>query len=280
VTAVTEWDVGTLDRLVTLCRLALPDENLTPDELRACCFDDGIVFGTSGGDGAVSVCTRDVGDQRTAYLKLLVVAPEAQRHGIGRKLLDAATGWAGETGAREFLLGPSAPFYLWPGIDVTMTAMLTLAESAGFHVRGDALNMSSSTSFRSAPPASVDVCSVTSAAQADALVELASVHWPNWVAELSRAVEHGTCIGAWERDHALAFACHSVNRAGWVGPIATDPRQQGRGIGAALMGELCRDLDSRGLDTAEIAWVGPIGFYAKAMGATVSRSFRVYGCRL
>jgi len=56
--------------------------------------------------------------------------------------------------------------------------------------------------------------------------------------------------------------------------MGTDPVRQHGGVGAALLGQLCRDLQIAEYDRAEIAWVGPVGFYAKAAGATVSRSFR------
>jgi hypothetical protein len=45
-------------------------------------------------------------------------------------------------------------------------------------------------------------------------------------------------------------------------------------VGAALLSAACRDLRAAGHADAEIAWVGPVGFYAKAAGATVSRVFR------
>jgi hypothetical protein len=74
----------------------------------------------------------------------------------------------------------------------------------------------------------------------------------------------------------VGFACHSVNRAGWIGPMATDPRWGRGGIGASLLSALCQDLMIAGRRDAEIAWVGPVGFYAKTAGAAVSRVFRSY----
>ena len=43
---------------------------------------------------------------------------------------------------------------------------------------------------------------------------------------------------------------------------------------AALLSQVCRDLMIADFDAAEISWVGPVGFYANAAGASVSRSFR------
>jgi mycothiol synthase len=73
--------------------------------------------------------------------------------------------------------------------------------------------------------------------------------------------------------HTIGFACHSVNRAGWVGPIGVDPAHQRGGVGAAMLSALCTDLQAAGHADAEIAWIGPIGFYAKTAGAAVSRAF-------
>ena len=70
------------------------------------------------------------------------------------------------------------------------------------------------------------------------------------------------------------FGCHSVNRLGWLGPMGTDPVQRHGGIGTALLSAIATDLQAAGLSTVEVAWVGPVGFYANAAGATVSRTFR------
>jgi hypothetical protein len=56
--------------------------------------------------------------------------------------------------------------------------------------------------------------------------------------------------------------------------MATDARRQHGGVGTALLGALCADLAAEGIAEAEIAWVGPVRFYAKAAGARVSRVFR------
>jgi predicted N-acetyltransferase YhbS len=55
--------------------------------------------------------------------------------------------------------------------------------------------------------------------------------------------------------------------------MATDPERQRSGVGRALLGAVCASLAAAGHAEADIAWVGPIGFYAKA-GAAVSRVFR------
>jgi hypothetical protein len=55
--------------------------------------------------------------------------------------------------------------------------------------------------------------------------------------------------------------------------MATDPGRQHAGVGRSLLGAVCASLSDAGHIEADIAWVGPIGFYAKA-GGVVSRVFR------
>ena len=56
--------------------------------------------------------------------------------------------------------------------------------------------------------------------------------------------------------------------------MATDPVRQRSGVGRALLGAVCAcPLAAAGHTEADIAWVGPIGFYAKA-GAAVSPRVR------
>jgi predicted N-acetyltransferase YhbS len=63
-----------------------------------------------------------------------------------------------------------------------------------------------------------------------------------------------------------------VNRAGWIGPMATDPTLQRGGVGSALLAAVCADLERRGFASGEIAWVSNLRFYGKC-GARVSRVF-------
>lgn len=273
-----EWGPGRAAELAALVEAAMPHEELTDDELLACCWDDpGIVLGTPDVDGAVSAVVRAWGEQRVGFVRLLAVHPGARRQGRGRALLAAAEEWLREQDVSELRWGASAPFYLWPGVDVRATAALCLAEEAGYYAAGAELNLSCPTTFRAAPPEDVLVRRALDDADAEPLVAFAASEWSAWEPELRRGIEQGGAFGAYTESGAvLGFACHSVNRAGWIGPMATDVAAQRGGIGSALLGALCRDLMVAGRRDAEIAWVGPIGFYARTAGAAVSRVFRTY----
>lgn len=260
----------TLDaaELAALVGAALPEEGLTAADLETCCFGpDTEILGEPTAAAAVAV--KRVGDTTVAWLLLLTVRPDHQRHRRARVLLDAAVNHARERGAVELHLGNAFPRYVWPGVDFRFTAALALFEAAGFEPYGAECNMAIASGFRADPPSDVVVERETGAGA----VELAGRKYPHWVDETARAVEGGTCFAARADGETLGFACHSVNRAGWIGPMATDPERQHRGVGRALLGAVCADLETRGHAEGDIAWVGPVGFYAKC-GARVSRVFR------
>ena len=274
--AVLEWGPDRVGDLVALTETALPDEHLTIDELLACCWEDpGVVLGSPDGSGAVAAVVRRFGEHAAAFVKVVVVAPERHRQGVGRSLLRAAEEWAWDEGASDVHLCGSAPAYLWPGVDVRATAMLCLAEADGYEETGAAFDMSVPAAFRHPVPVGVDVRRTLADDDARAVDELVAREWPNWLDEQRRATEQGTCLAAFDlgTGEAVAFACHSVNRAGWFGPTATRPSHRHRSIGLALLSEVCTDLMVAGFSEVEICWIGPVGFYAAAGGA-ISRVYR------
>jgi GNAT superfamily N-acetyltransferase len=279
-TVVDEWGRNRASDLAALVEAALPDEELSADELLGVCWDDpGVVFAAPEAQGAVSVSLQDHGGRGVGFIKLIAVVPEARRQGIGRALLEAAHGWCFDRGANEVRVGAAAPFYLWPGCDVAHLDALCLFEQFGYWAVGAELNMSCPTRFRAGPPPGVSIVRALDEPVLERGLALVRREWPGWEAEMLRAIEQGCCHVAIADDDdsatpALGFACHSVNRAGWIGPMGTDPTRQHRGVGSALLGQLCRDLQAAEFVHAEIAWVGPVSFYAKAADARVSRVFR------
>ena len=268
----------TPDALLALVERAMPGEGLSVDDLLGVCWDTeegpSVVLGDDV--AAASVAVRgDVG-----AVQLLAVDPDARREGRGRRLLDEATAWAFDNGAAHVTIGAAPPWYLWAGIDLRWTAGLVLAESAGFRVHGAAVNLSCPTSVRVATPAGVTIRRVVDDDDAGGVIELCRRAFaPAWQKEAARGIEHGACHAAFDdADGALlGFAAHSVNRAGWFGPTGVDPDRQRRGVGGPLLAACLQDLQVAGFDRCEISWIGPVGFYAKAAGAEVSRVFQLVG---
>jgi GNAT superfamily N-acetyltransferase len=254
--------------LADLCAAAMPEERLTAAELGYLCFgENDEVFGDE--HGAAVLQTQHFGEHLAAWLTLVVVHPEQQSRGRAKALVHTVADRARELGARDLLLASAIPRYLWPGVDVTNTRAGMLLESCGFERDWVGTNMAIATSYRRTPPAEVVVERETGAGAHD----FAARAYPYWVPELDRAVMLGTAFAARDaRGATIGFGCHSVNRSGWIGPMATDSTLQHGGVGSAVVAALCADLEARGCATGEISWVSNLRFYGKC-GARVSRVF-------
>ena len=254
--------------LAELCTAAMPEERLTADELGYLCFgENDEVFGDDRGTAVLQ--TQRFGEHLAAWLTLVVVDPGQQSRGRGKELIQAVADRARELGARDLLLASAIPRYLWPGVDTANTRVGMLLETCGFERDWVGTNMTIDTSFRRNPPAGVVVERET----ATGAHEFAERAYPYWVPKLDRAVTLGTAFAA--RDESgttIGFGCHSVNRFGWIGPMATDPTLQHGGVGSAVVAALCADIEARGCATGEISWVSNLRFYGKC-GARVSRVF-------
>ena len=76
-------------------------------------------------------------------------------------------------------------------------------------------------------------------------------------------------------DKIVAFAAHDGNNRGlgWFGPAGTLADHRGKGVGEILLVHCMADVAERGQDETIVAWVGPVDFYRRAVGATVERTF-------
>lgn len=263
------------EELAALLGEVLPAEQLSAEELSATIYadPDAAVLASAGGGGAVAVAVR--GD--AGWVTAVAVRRARQRRGEGRALLRDAEAWLRGRGARQVCTGAAAPRYLWPGVDVEAhAAAVALFRSSGYEEVFRTRNHRCSTAFRAPVPAGVEVRRVREADDVAAVLRFAGRAFPHWLDEVTRAIPNGCCHGAFAGGGScVGFGCHSVNRAGWIGPMATDRAWQGRGVGSAVLGAVCRDLELAELDAAEIAWVGPDRFYERAAGTTVSRRFVV-----
>jgi len=251
----------------------MPDERLTAAELAHLCFgvsdtgDADEMFGDEQGAAVMQV--QRFGEHVAAWLVLVAVHPSRQSQGLGKELVTAVIDRAAELGAHDVLLASAIPRYVWPGVDTANTRAGMLLETLGFERDWIGTNMAIDTSFRRTPPAGITIEPETASGAHDFAAEA----YPHWVPELDRAVDLGTAVAARDADgRTIGFGCHSVNRAGWIGPMATDPTLQHGGVGSAVLAEVCADLEGHGLATGEIAWVSNLRFYGKC-GARVSRVF-------
>ena len=226
---------------------------------------------------AVTGSARDRGTGApVAHLVVLAVHPGARRLGMGRRLLAATETWARDEGATELVIGGPVGVALWPGVDVrTMPAMLCLAEASGYEVAAAPMNLSFPATFRAAAPDGVAVRRVLEAEDEVTVGHLIAAEFPEWSEVVARSIEHGACLVAFDGGAAVGVVVHSVDRAGWLGPVGTAVGARGRGIGAALVGAVAQDLMVAGLRDVQVVGAERVGLFVRAGGA-VSRVFRTY----
>jgi mycothiol synthase len=243
-----------------------------------------------GADGPIGVA---LGSIRAAtgsgHVDLIAVMPWARGRGVGTALLEAAEQRLRAAGANALFIGGNTPTFAWPGIDIRYTPAICLAESRGYAYARQALNMtvdllhapldtvSDETRLRGL---GVHVRRLRSdeARPGDLFDSWVRGWGGTWQIEAARAAAYATPrIHVAVRDgRYVGFACHGVNRTAWFGPMGTDESERGNGIGAILLRRCLADMRDAGIRTAEIAWVGPHKFYARAVGAVLARAFWIY----
>ena len=67
----------------------------------------------------------------------------------------------------------------------------------------------------------------------------------------------------------LGYACYNATAPGFFGPTEVAEEERGKGIGRALLIASLHALRSEGYAYGIIGGVGPVGFYARCVGASV-----------
>lgn len=247
------------------------------------------VVATEGGE-PVGCALGSVRGER-GHINLLVVAPEARQRGHGRALLQALEQRLKAAGASQIFVGGASPRFAWAGVDVRYSAAAFLLESAGYVRLHQPVNMTVDlvefgsrlveASTEALPPG-VTLRPLHEDDRAAITPWLASFGG-TWLEETLATLDrpgsrcHLAVLNDGTPDAAyLGFACYGVNRADWFGPMGTDEKSRGLGIGSVLLRRCLADLRASGYESAQIAWVGPTKFYAKVVDAYVERVFWIY----
>lgn len=92
-----------------------------------------------------------------------------------------------------------------------------------------------------------------------------------WVSECDVAINNKpiSCFIATLNDKLIGFGCYDSTCKGFFGPTGVSEEARGKGTGKALLIACLHDMRAQGYGYAVIGGVGPIDFYAKAVGATV-----------
>jgi len=238
------------------------------------------------GAAAAAVRTRADGG-RTGHLDLVAVAVDVRRSGQGRRLVAAVQTWVTGRGATALWWGADAPVYAWPGIDADYPAALALASATGAQPASEAINCTvdlatadlATAAEESRLAAAGIVVERLAPPDLDRLLTWVDTFGGTWSGEVTAAARRDPagCHAARRGESYVGFAAHGSNRSDWFGPMGTAESERGRGIGAVLLRRCLADQRAAGLAQAQLAWVGPVDFYARTVGARVGRRFTL--CR-
>jgi GNAT superfamily N-acetyltransferase len=276
--AAQVWLAGALDASAATDIAAMTVQScefdvLTAQDVRRSIFDDPdpqLVLGVydSGLDAVGAAVVRGA----MGFVKFLAVHPRLRRTGVASELLDALESFCAEHGASAISTGNSAPYFVVPGVDVQCTEAVCLFGKRGYERYGEAVNQS--VPLGSLPDPALEVRTATDEDHERIRAWLATQH-PNWLNETARAHAQGTLIV----HEDAGFAAYDVNRHAWFGPMATRGRPHqspSKGVGTATLLGCLHAMRARGYTRADIAWVGPIAFYARTVGARINRVFWWY----
>jgi predicted N-acetyltransferase YhbS len=209
------------------------------------------------------------------HLRLLAVDPSARGRGLGQALLQAAEDWARAEGHNALITGADPPYFLWPGVPSSETALHCLLERRHYARAETNFNMHVDLATIPDDPGGYSLASALDRAEVDAF---ATNHWSNWRLEVLRALDKGNLVidRAQKGDRGItAFCAFEVNRTGLLGPVAVRPDLMGQGMGKAVLLGALHELRRRGAGEVSVVWVGPIVPYA-AVGGKVTDVFFVY----
>ena len=191
-------------------------------------------------------------------------------------LLASAEDWAREAGHQSLITGADPPYFLWPGVPSTETALLSLLERR--HYSRTEANFNMDVELAQIPEDPGGGHRLARPDERAELDEWTATHWPNWRAEVLRALDKGNLfIARAEGDSGpvTAFCAFEVNRRGLLGPVAVRPDLMGQGKGKGVLLGALHELRRRGAERISVVWIGPVVPYA-AVGGRVGEVFFVY----
>ena len=93
--------------------------------------------------------------------------------------------------------------------------------------------------------------------------------WAN-ECEVTFSNHPASCFIAIEEGKPIGFACHDAFAfKNYFGPTGVSDERRGLGVGKALLLTCLQSMAAQGYAYGIIAWVGPVEFYAKTVGAIV-----------
>ena len=219
-------------------------------------------------------------------LKLFAVDREHRRLGLGSMMLAEIESLFRSGGAERVRILNCSPCYFTPGLDPRYTEALCFLQSHGYTAERYVHNMEvdlTGNDFDTTPTESQLAKKGFKIRRLERQEEQMFYEWmagtwsQNWTTEACNSLKNTpvtTFIALDSDDNICGFATYDVTMfRGGFGPTGVEERLRGLGIGKVLFLRCLQDMKTRGYPRCEIAWVGPISFYAHTAGARICATF-------
>ncbi len=223
------------------------------------------------GDPAVGIVAT-VATAAGAHIRLLVVDPDHRGRGVGHRLVRTAEADARAHGATHIVTGADPPYFLWPGVPTTETALCALFERHHYTRVDTNYDMRIDLGALDPDPGGHRLATTDDTAALDAFM---ARHWEHWRPEVMRALAKGNLVVIDDASGIAAFCAFEVNRAGYLGPVAVRPDLIGSGTGRAVLLGALWELRRRGRTQIDVSWVGPLVPYGR-VGGRIRSVYFVY----
>ena len=219
-------------------------------------------------------------------LKLFAVDREHRRSGLGSMMLAEIEALFRSSGAERVRILNCSPCYFTPGLDPRYTEAFCFLQSRGYNPERYVHNMEvnlTANEFDTSETESKLAKQGFKVRRLEREDEQTFYEWmlgtwsQNWTTEACNSLKNTpvTTFIAVDADRNICgFATYDVTMfRGGFGPTGVEERLRGLGIGKVLFLRCLQDMKTRGYPRCEIAWVGPISFYAHTAGARICATF-------
>ncbi len=219
-------------------------------------------------------------------LKLFAVDQAHRRSGLGSMMLAEIEELFRSGGAERVRILNCSPYYFTPGLDPRYTEAFCFLQSHGYTAERYVHNMEvdlTADDFDTAQVESKLAKRGFTIRRLEHEEEQTFYEWmlgtwsQNWTTEACNSLKNTpvtTFIALDSDGNICGFATYDVTMfRGGFGPTGVEERLRGLGIGKALFLRCLQDMKTRGYPRCEIAWVGPISFYAHTASARICATF-------
>ena len=220
------------------------------------------------------------------WLKLFAVDRAHHRSGVGGMMLAEIEALFRSGGAERVRILNSSPYYFMPGLDPRYTEAFCFLQSHGYTPERYVHNMEVDLAGNDFDTAQEELKLAKEGFKIQRLehgAEQTFYEWmlgtwsQNWTTEACNSLKNTpvtTFIALDSNGNICGFATYDVTMfRGGFGPTGVEESLRGLGIGKVLFLRCLQDMKTRSYPRCEIAWVGPISFYAHTADARICATF-------